>query len=89
MKEVRLLVFWLQQVGDEALQGGGLDPAYLDSVVLDKGCRELRCGRGRQDGFPAQRDAKHGPVLLLLAPLLHRVLQFQHETDSCRTRDAD
>lgn len=41
--KVRLLVLGVQQVGDQALQGGGLQPAHLHRVVLDEaeGCREL------------------------------------------------
>lgn len=74
---VGLLVLGVQQVCDQTLQGGGLQPAHLDRVVLDEaeGCGELCRVRARQDGLPAQRDAKHSPVLLLLPPLLHRVLQ--------------
>lgn len=72
--KVWLLVFWVQEVGDQALQGGGLQPTYLNGVVLDKGCGELCCIWGWQHRFPAQRDAKHSPVLLLLPPLLYWVL---------------
>lgn len=85
MKEVWLLALRLQQVGDQALQGGGLQPTHLHSVVLDKGSGELGCVGGRQDGFPPQRDAKHCPVFLLLAPLLHRVLQLEHARSETRT----
>lgn len=41
--EVGLLVSGVQQVGDQTLQGGGLQPAHLHRVVLDEaeGCGEL------------------------------------------------
>lgn len=86
--EVGLLVFGVQQVCDQALQGGSLQPAHLHRVVLDEaeGRGEFRRVRARRDGLPAQRDAKHGPVLLLLPPLLHRVLRgrMQGHQDICR-----
>lgn len=43
MDEVGLLVLKVQQVGDQTIQGGGLQPAHLHCVVLDEaeGCREL------------------------------------------------
>lgn len=86
--EVGLLVLGVQQVGDQALQVGGLQPAHLHCVVLGEaeGRRELRRFRaGRQDGLPAQRDAEHSPVLLLLPPLLHRVLQERERARSSRS----
>ncbi|TNN57966.1 hypothetical protein EYF80_031790 [Liparis tanakae] len=74
---VGLLVLGVQQVGHEALQGGGLQPAHLHRVVLHEaeGRRQLLRVGARRDGLPAQRDSEHGAVLLLLPPLLHWILQ--------------
>lgn len=79
--EVGLLVLWVQQVVDQSLQSGGLQPAHLHRVILDEAeCRGQLCRvRAGQDRLPAQRDAKHSPILFLLSPLLHRVLQEQME----------
>lgn len=78
-RKVRLLVLWVQKVGDQSLKGRRLQPAHLHRVVLDEAestgqRRRVRVGGDR---LPAQRDSEHGPVLLLVPPLLHRVLQEQ------------
>lgn len=77
--EVGLLVLWVQQVGDQSLKGGGLQPAHLHRVVLDEAeCSGQLCRvQAGKDRLSAQRDAKHSPILLLLPPLLHWVLQEQ------------
>lgn len=95
-REVWLLVFWVQQVGDQTLQSGCLQPACLYRVVLDeaKGCGWLG-GRvwGRVWGFrtwqyrlPAQCDAKDCSVLLLLPPLLYWILRENNARTSTSTR---
>lgn len=73
---VGLLVLGIQQVGDQALQCGGLQPTHLHRVVLNEaeGCGGLGCVQARLDRLPVQGDPKHRPVLHLLPPFLHWVL---------------
>lgn len=79
--EVGLPAVGVEEVGDQTLRGGGFQPAHLHRVVLHAAVgrrevqREIRRLGVLQDGFPAQGDPEHGPVLLLLAPLLHRILR--------------
>ncbi|CAF95930.1 unnamed protein product [Tetraodon nigroviridis] len=55
MSEVWLLLLWVQEVGDQALQGGGLQPPNLHGVVLDTGRGELGWVRARKGGLPCAR----------------------------------